>query len=119
MATDSDVKNGKWLICLDSVVIKFEKDYKKSFSFCVKTNFIEQTHLNKQGKLDVLYSCFGVFSCKGLFGEEVVVKSSNQNWFLINNLSSYLKVLIHDPFTHDKLIIDASIACYFLYKRVN
>lgn len=115
---DSDIKNGQWIICLDSVTVKFQRDCRKLFSFCVKTNFIEQSYLNKQGRLDTLLSCFGIFSCKGEAMEEVTVRCSSQNWFLINNVSSVLKVSIQSPFTHQKPNVDAMFACYFLYKRI-
>jgi hypothetical protein len=118
---DSDIRNGIWVICLEKVIVKFVEDKNKYFSFCIKTNLVDQTKQDEQGRVNKLNTCLGVFSCKGTKNDEVLVHNVNQTWFPITVSATELYVFIENPFTGKKLnsISETSeFALYFLYKRI-
>ena len=116
---DTDIKIGVWGICLQKVVVQLQKDVKKEFSFCVKTNFVEQNERDKQGRFNVIKTCLGLFSVKGKAEEEIVLTNSNCQYFAINRPENDLIISIDNPIDPKKTIIDGSkIGCYFVIKRL-
>jgi len=117
---DSDIRNGIWAICLEKVIVKFQADQKVFISFCVKTNLVDQTKQDLQGRVNKLNTCLGVFSCKGNKTDEVLVHNVNQTWFPINVPSTELQVFLENPFSEGvpTLSPETTFAFYFLYKRL-
>lgn len=114
----SYIKSGIWAISLEKCVVQFDEDCKNYFSFCVKTNLVDQTSQDKQGRVNQLNTCLGVFSCKGNKTDEVLVHNVNQTWFQITVPASELRVFVENPFTEKQLSKKITLAFYFLYKRI-
>lgn len=121
ISPDCDIRNGKWLISLQSVLIRGGNETSpETYSFLVKTNLVENAFLDNQNKLVVDQNCFGVFSVKNLgLGEDVLLNNS-MNWFEINCPLSVLEVSLMDPFSDsEKLIsVGSKFIFYFLIKKV-
>lgn len=117
----SDIRTGVWALCLEKVCVKFTNTRIYEFAFCVKTNLINQTQQDKQGKVNKLFTCLGIFSCKGSTSEEILVHNVNQTWFLITEPATEIRVFIESPFTENKLscvLPNTEFVFWFLYKRV-
>lgn len=114
----SDIKRGIWAISLEKVILKYEEDQSKYFSFCVKTNLVCQTTQDQQGRINHLNTCLGIFSSKGSQGDEMLVHNVNQTWFQITVPANELRVFIENPLDGEKITKKLKLALYFLYKRL-
>jgi hypothetical protein len=120
---ETDIRIGVWSINLQKVVVKFTEKIEKEFCFCVKSNFVEQNERDKQGKLNVIKSCLGIFSCKGDKDEEIVLENNNSQFFTITRPENELIVTIESPLTKKKVekettAVKHKIGCYFIVKRL-
>ena len=120
---ETDIRSGVWEISLQKVVIKLSKNIDNQFSFCVKTNLVEQNERDKQGKLNVTKTCLGLFSCQGKKDEEIVLQN-NAQFFTITRPENEIIVSIENSFTSKKFENKNSsetvhkIGCFFVYKRI-
>lgn len=122
---ETDIRSGIWAISLQKVIIKFGYKTDRQFSFCVKTNFVEQNERDKAGNLIRINTCLGLFSSKGSKDEEIFIQNNNAQFFTITNPENDLIVNVENPFTKEKIIKPDQpeskahkIACYFVYKRI-
>lgn len=120
---ETDIRSGVWEICLQKVVIKLSKNVDNQFSFCVKTNLVEQNERDKQGNLNVTKTCLGLFSCQGKKDEEIVLQN-NVQFFTITRPENEISIIIDNPLTSKKFENKTStdtphkIGCFFVYKRL-
>lgn len=120
---EADIRSGIWEISLQKVVIKLSKNVDNQFSFCVKTNLVEQNERDKQGKLNVTKTCLGLFSCHGKKDEEIVLQNIAQ-FFTITRPENEITITIDNPLNSTKFKKENTeevvhkVGCFFVYKRV-
>lgn len=122
---ETDIRSGVWAISLQKVVIKLSKDVKKQFSFCVKTNLVDQNERDVYGNLKVIKTCLGLFSIKGNGEDEIVIQNNNAQFFTITRPDNELIVIVDKPLTNDTFKPPSAptekaheLGCYFVYKRL-
>lgn len=117
----SDIRTGVWALCLEKVCLQLQNSESIEFAFCVKTNLVNHTQQDKQGKVNKLNTCLGLFSCKGKSLDQVVCSNLNQTWFQITEPATELRVFIESPFTSkkpDRVSVNTEFVFWFLYKRL-
>lgn len=115
-SAEANIQNGKWLISLQSVLVKGVNS-SKSFSFSVTCNLVESSFLDSQNRHLTKQTTLGLFAVKDLGENEHCVLSNGSSWFEINCPLSEMVVNIREPFSGTDLTVENDFVFYFVYRE--